>query len=55
MNFDQVDADRMSSLGIWQKVCYGKLLLDKTLKKVSLIDSEENGKYSGTGTHIYLL
>ena len=54
MEFDQSDYRQ----DVWLK-CLTKRyaltmsLLGKALKKDSLIDSEKNGKHSGTGTHLY--
>jgi len=54
MEFDQSNYKQ----DVWLKCLTTKyvliiLLLGKALKKVSLIDSKENGKNSRTGTHPY--
>ena len=50
----KVITDRMSGWSVWQKrYVLVILLLGKALKKVSLIDSKENGKNLRTGTHPY--
>ena len=54
MYFDQV----ITRQDVWLKCLTRRYalamsLLGKALKKDSLIDSEENGKHSGTSTHLY--